>query len=501
MSRLSLKQTRITVSVALLLGLLISFIQIGHDLATEQKQADAEVHQVLETVREAAVESAYAVSKPLATRVVNGLFNYRPIIRAEITDDFGETLALRQRESQTGALSGVAEFFFGSTQKYDLPLYAAASNLEVGALRVELDSYIVALTFFERSALIILSDIVHSLTLAFILVFIFNYTLTRPLVAATNELKKNDPKLPQINQLSVPHAHQDTEFGELLAAINELLVATGSHIEEREKAEQALARHLERLEYLVAERTQALEAAKENELRNEKLAAVGQVTATVSHELRNPLGTIQSSLYTIKRELGENVSEKAQRGLERVERNIARCVNIIEHLLDYSRKIQLHKEVVDVNSWLKETIAEFEIPEGIKIEFKTDVSVELALDKERLRQVLQNVLQNSWQGILGTQIGKGVISISARRQDNRYEICIADNGPGIKTELLEKVFEPLFSTKNFGIGLGLPLVKQILRQHGGEVEIESSQASGTLVRLMLPIMTQSARGLARTGTA
>lgn len=135
------------------------------------------------------------------------------------------------------------------------------------------------------------------------------------------------------------------------------------------EAEDELAQHRDHLEELIKDRTQELEETQSELLQKERLATLGQLTATVSHELRNPLGTIQSALFSIEKSLQSNEPRLANRLLELAERSIERCVRIIEELTDFARVKELALSEVVVDDWLKQAIEDQNIPETIKIEF------------------------------------------------------------------------------------------------------------------------------------
>jgi len=218
-------------------------------------------------------------------------------------------------------------------------------------------------------------------------------------------------------------------------------------------------------------------------VRQERLAALGQLTATVSHELRNPLGTIRTSLFVLAQRLrGKELD--VEQILERIERSVTRCNVIISDLLDYSRARPLELEPTDVDAWLEVLLSEQEVPAGITMQRDLASGVRLELDRERFCRCVINVIHNACQAM---QPDGGTLCVSSRRQDGRLVIRVSDTGCGIPADQLPQVFEPLYSTKSFGVGLGLCIVKQVVEQHGGGVDIKSQSGRGTTVTLWLPI--------------
>jgi signal transduction histidine kinase len=223
-------------------------------------------------------------------------------------------------------------------------------------------------------------------------------------------------------------------------------------------------------------------------LQQERLSALGQLTATVAHELRNPLSAIRNTVYTF-RELATSKGLSIDRPMERVERSITRCDRIIGDLLDFTRMRDLHPSAAVFDKWLDEVLNDQKLPEGVSLVRNLSAPGHaLSFDGERMRQVVINLIDNAAQAMASadnrTAAGRIVVTTAARF--NGFELTIADNGPGIAPENIAKVFDPLFSTKSFGTGLGLPMVKQVIEQHGGTVEIGSTPGKGTKVTIRLP---------------
>lgn len=265
----------------------------------------------------------------------------------------------------------------------------------------------------------------------------------------------------------------------------------GREMVERKRAEAEVRRLNQDLERRVEERTAELRESQAQLVRKERLAALGQVAATVSHELRNPLGTIRASLEIVRSRVAR-AGLHLDRTLERIDRNIRRCDLIIEELLDYGRTGCQHTEATVIDAWLDELLTEYEMTADVAIKRDLRAGVELKIDRERLTRALFNVLDNALQadaqaadrkagGSMTVQVGSEITS-------GRLEISVRDHGAGIPEALLPRVFEPLVSSKSFGVGLGLPTARNILRQHGGDMELDSHSRNGTVVRLWIPLV-------------
>ena len=254
--------------------------------------------------------------------------------------------------------------------------------------------------------------------------------------------------------------------------------------ESRELAERDLVTSLEKLHQTRHELAQT-----------ERLAAIGQLTATVSHELRNPLGTLVASVSVLNRYL--DGTEPHVRGeLERIQRNVWRCVRIIEDLLEFSRNREATLRPIAIDNWIQQQIDEMRPTNGVRVSLDLASGAEVLIDGEKLRQAFGNILHNAFQAVEcrdESKVGEQAVIVSTRNLERMVTLAVTDNGPGMSTEVKRRMFEPLFSTKAFGVGLGMPLVKRIAEQHGGRVDVDSEEGSGTTVTVLLPI-SQRGRG-------
>ena len=278
------------------------------------------------------------------------------------------------------------------------------------------------------------------------------------------------------------------ELGVLYSGFNEML----TQIQNRD---QTLEQYRSNLEELVSERTRELEAAQKELVSKEKLAVMGTLSAMVSHEIRNPLGTIRNTIFNIKQLINKN-NYAVEPELERIERNVVRCDHIIEELLDFTRLQEKNLEPVKIDPWLNEVMDEQTIPEGMILTTDLKAGVVVQIDNESFRRAVINVAQNGIQAMTKVKTGKKPepseqkdmrLTIESRVHQDRVEVIISDNGEGIPQADLDKIYEPLYSTKSFGVGLGLPIVKGIMEQHLGGIEIDSKVGIGTKVTLWVPI--------------
>ncbi len=270
-------------------------------------------------------------------------------------------------------------------------------------------------------------------------------------------------------------------------------------ITERRRAEAETRKLNRELERRVEERTTELHATQDALVKNQRLAALGQLTGAVAHDLRNPLGTIATSFDVIQKKC-KTAKLDLDRALGRAKRNIKRCDGLISELLEVTHAKVLQPEPTVVDAWLSDLLEEQRIPENITL--NTDLDAEgaaVAFDREQVRRAVINLVDNACQAMAidgdrdgtgnGTVDGTGngkQLTVATRRTDRRIEIDVADTGPGIPEGDLTKVLEPLFTTKSCGTGLGLAIVQRIMERHSGGLEITSEKRRGTRVRLWLP---------------
>ncbi len=243
-----------------------------------------------------------------------------------------------------------------------------------------------------------------------------------------------------------------------------------------------------------------LKEAQEENIRRGKLAQLGQLTATVAHEIRNPLGTIRTASYLIERKLKDQ-GLRLESQVERMNSGIRRCDRIITELLDFTRSSTLQRSSVSVDTWIFGIVQEERrvLPSSVDIVCKPGLGdLSSVFDSDRMRRVLINLLSNASEAMVGkgqqkTEMGGRLpkIEVVTRLVEGNIEIEVEDNGPGISPENLGRILEPLFTTKSFGIGLGLPAVQKILEQHGGTLKIASRLGEGASITASWPLVTGS----------
>jgi len=239
-----------------------------------------------------------------------------------------------------------------------------------------------------------------------------------------------------------------------------------------------------RVQALVEERTKELRDAQERMIRHEKLAVLGQLAGGVGHELRNPLGAIKNAAYFLGMAI-EKPEPEVKETLAIMAKEIGRCDGIIKSLLEYARpKAPLHRKV-DVKSVLRSVAARVDVPGTVELVWELDEATPMVEgDPDQLAEVFENIIVN---GIEAMSNG-GPLVIRSRAANARHvAVSITDTGEGIPDENLGKLFEPLFSSKARGIGLGLAVVSTIVKAHDGTIEVESKAGKGTTFTVTLPV--------------
>jgi signal transduction histidine kinase len=250
------------------------------------------------------------------------------------------------------------------------------------------------------------------------------------------------------------------------------------------RAMEARVRHAhDTLEQQVADRTEALKLAQDTLLRNERLAVLGQLASSVGHELRNPLGVINNAVYYLSATLPESPT-KARDHLTILANQVKLAEKIIADILDFTRIKAPELEEISVAQLINEQVARVALTPGIRIQEELDPDLpRIHIDRIQIGQVLLNLLTNGVQAMDG--VG-GILLVRASRSGGRVRLEIKDQGPGVASENLDRIFEPLFTTKTRGFGLGLSISRMLVQANGGTLSASNSPEGGALFVLELP---------------
>ena len=249
--------------------------------------------------------------------------------------------------------------------------------------------------------------------------------------------------------------------------------------------EQSLRGYYEQLEKEVDIRTKDLEQVQEKLIRSERLAAVGELASGVGHELRNPLNVIRNCAYLLNMALTEKSDEEAANTLKVLDKQIDIANKIVTDLLDFTRIRPPSQVRVDLKNLINESLSWTTVPEQVSVHVNLNGhSQQVRTDPEQMSRVFSNIISNAVQAMNGKT---GELNISTGADDNFVSVIFQDNGCGIPEENMEKIFEPLFTTKPKGIGLGLAISKRLVEQNGGKIEVASQVGQGTTFTVKLPL--------------
>lgn len=281
--------------------------------------------------------------------------------------------------------------------------------------------------------------------------------------------------------------HEHDEIGELAASFKRMT-------ERLKKADEEIKELIRTLEEKVEERTKELKVAQLQIIQSEKLASIGKLSATIAHEINNPLNGILTYTKLIEKRLGrdslsEDEIQKIKSYLATMIRETERCSTIVRNLLDFARQREpALKFDVNVNTLIDDSLNfisnQISLQE-IEVIRQYSELPPITADPQQLRQVFLNILVNACEAM--PKGGKIIVRTSYLKDEEKVHVEIEDTGMGIDKEVLDKIFDPFFTTKEKGTGLGLSVVYGIVNAHKGDLKIESKKGEGTKVIIKLPL--------------
>ena len=282
-------------------------------------------------------------------------------------------------------------------------------------------------------------------------------TKTEMLMELSNQLKEQNDELTNRNK----------ELAIKEGTFNSLNNDLRNQLEKISKKERELELQKKYLEKQIEEKSQDL-------IKSEKMAAIGELTSRLAHDLRNPLSVLQGAHAVIMENPKLGVHERLKNN-NRMERAILKIVHLVDNVLDYVRISELELQKIPITAILDSAIDSIDVPPMVKIKCdKTDI--EINCDIRKMDAVFSNLITNSIQAI--DDVGEITIQVSTNYDDIIIEIV--DTGPGMTESLISKIFDPLFTTKSNGTGLGLSICKTIVEQHGGKILVKSNPTTFTL---------------------
>ncbi len=226
----------------------------------------------------------------------------------------------------------------------------------------------------------------------------------------------------------------------------------------------------------------------------EHLSGLGQLSRSMAHEIRNPLNFINLSVDHLGEKYKPGIAverERFEHLISGIKQEIRRLNKLVSDFLDYSRPFKLKKQYLSHAVLLEDVLALIWAKaeaDHIEIVRENSWDAELYVDPDLYKSCILNVVTNAFHA-MGSSNKAGVLRINEEIVNDTFVLTISDNGKGVKPEDLEKIFEPFFSTKQDGLGLGLPMTRRVMEEHGGKVELHSVVGEGSEVSLTLPLPT------------
>jgi len=199
--------------------------------------------------------------------------------------------------------------------------------------------------------------------------------------------------------------------------------------------------------------------------------------------LRNPLTSITGAAYHLNTKLGPKHGTREKEMLAIIEKSIRYSDKIADDLLEYSRELRLELVEADARSITRDALAHMTVPQRIRIADSTGNEPKIQVDAEKMRRVFLNLVQNAFDAMPEG----GTLTIASQKSNGNLQISFVDSGVGMKKEIVKNLWNPLFTTKAKGMGLGLPAAKRFVEGHGGSIRVESQPGKGSIFTVTLPI--------------
>ena len=305
--------------------------------------------------------------------------------------------------------------------------------------------------------------------------------ITRPLERlrkAALRLREGDEIISR-EEVGIPK----NEIGDLAEVFVEMSESLHNRRADLLSAQKMLSSTNQDLEQRVEERTRELKAVTDQLVKNERLATMGQMASIISHEIRNPLAVISNATRLIKMLL-KNPDGKIDKQISIIESEIKQANSIISEVLGYVRSRDLILNKIEINSYIHDILTSYPFPPGIKLSERLEASnANVKIDTEEMKQAIRNILANGVEAMAN----QGTLTVGTRSGRTMVCVYITDTGPGIPSDIRQKIFSPFFTTKARGTGLGLAVVGKAVARHHGKMFIKSKEGEGSCFQIYLKI--------------
>jgi len=338
-----------------------------------------------------------------------------------------------------------------------------------------------------------------SIPLGFIIVLVgvaVSYFIASGVVKPVKLLVKITDKVASGDLDQKVELSSNDEIGVLAYQFNQMTKSLKQLIDEKEgimKELKNVNNELSSINLELVQKNEQLNDAQEQLVRTEKLAAVGTLASGVSHELRNPLSAIKNAVFLLKRKLSKKaipeIDEKIIQFLDIMDKEIDRCSKIINDLLGFTRVTKPTRYSADINAVVNEALSRVDISENIKLSkhLQSDLPM-IMIDESQIGQVLINLIENACQAMMN----EGELKICSKVSQGYMKVEVCDSGCGIPEKEVKKVFDPLFTTKPSGTGIGLAVCHGIIQKHNGVIDVKSQEGIGTTMFIKLPLEDKDA---------
>lgn len=329
-----------------------------------------------------------------------------------------------------------------------------------------------------------------------VITFMIPRKITKPvsqLVEATRSVRDGNYSF-TINNLSEDSLTGNDEITELTLSFNEMIMRIKETHENNINLLERTKSFNKLLKEKVEEATRSLKEQQGELIKSERLAAIGMMATKIAHEIKNPLSGISLSLESISR---DGMDEYQSETIKEIQDEVKRLDRIIKELLNLASPSSLELTVVDPNEVVRKAVNVMKNKageKGIDIKAIYNCKTDYNIDYEKIEQVLINLLLNSIEAI----DSNGEIIIETDSVDKCLRIRVCDKGPGIAETEIYKIFDPFYSGKDNGTGLGLPISQMIIESHNGKIDVSSRLGKGTIFTITIPVLAETDNSIQKT---